>query len=132
MKLSEIKGVNGFSAIISLIGPVSRIAADERAGNLFRRERLPQGKTAREFLWDKIAKSIPALLNDYRNDFCEIMSVTKGISPEEYAENVSAPQLLSDIFGLLNDEEMFSLFFLAQPEVATSGATPENITESKV
>lgn len=132
MKLSEIKGANGFSAIISLIGPVSRIAADECAGNLFRRERLPQGKTAREFLWDKIAKSIPTLLNDHRNDFCEIMSVVNGITPEEYAENVSAPQLLSDIFGLLNDEEMFSLFFLAQPEVATSGDTRENTTENEV
>lgn len=116
-KLSEFKGDEAMSAVASLIEPVSRIAADERAGSLFRRERLPEGKTAREFLWSKIAASVPALLNDYRKEFCEIMAVVNETTPDKYAEAVTATKLLSDVFGILNDEELFSLFFLAQPEV---------------
>lgn len=115
-KLSEFKGAEAMSAIASLIEPVSRIAADERAGNLFRRERLPEGKTPREFLWSKIAASVPALLNDYRSEFCAIMAVSNETTTEKYAEDVTASQLLSDVFGILNDEELFGLFFLAQPE----------------
>lgn len=123
MKLSDIKGERAIDVIADLIEPVARIAEDEKAAKLFRREKLPKGESAKSFLLKRIRTSVPALLRGHKDDLIEIMSAIEGVGKEDYAASLTIPKLISDIFGLLSDSELLALFGLAQTtEEPSSGA----------
>lgn len=123
MRLSEIRGERAIDVIADLIEPVARIAEDKEAAKLFRREKLPKGETARGYLLKRIRTSVPLLLRNHKNDLIEIMAALDGVSKDEYASALSVPKLIADIFGLLSDNELLSLFGLAQTtEEPSSGA----------
>lgn len=123
MRLSEIKGERVFDVIADLIEPVARIAEDKEAAKLFRREKLSKGETAMGALLKRIRTSVPLLLRNHKNELIEIMAALEGVSKDEYASALSVPKLIADIFGLLSDNELLSLFGLAQTtEEPSSGA----------
>lgn len=127
MRLSEIKGERVFDVISDLIEPVARIAEDKEAAKLFRREKLAKGETAMGALLKRIRASVPLLLRNHKKDLIEIMAALEGVPKEAYAEALSVPKLIADIFGLLNDNELLSLFGLAQTtEEPSSGAAQVN------
>lgn len=127
MRLSEIKGERVFDVIADLIEPVARIAEDKEAAKLFRREKLAKGETAMGALLKRIRASVPLLLRNHKKDLIEIMAALEGVPKEAYAEALSVPKLIADIFGLLNDNELLSLFGLAQTtEEPSSGAAQVN------
>lgn len=127
MKLSEIKGERAIEVIADLIEPIAKIAEDKDAAKLFMRERLPKGMTAQKFLLKRIRTSVPLLLRKHKGELIEIMATLEGVEKEAYASALSVPKLISDIFSLLNDSELLSLFGLAQTtEEASSGAARGN------
>lgn len=127
MKLSEIKGERAIEVIADLIEPIAKITEDKDAAKLFMRERLPKGMTVRKFLLKRIRTSVPLLLRKHKGELIEIMATLEGVEKETYAEALSVPKLISDIFSLLNDSELLSLFGLAQTtEEVSSGAARGN------
>lgn len=133
MRLSDIKGERVFDVIADLIEPVARIAEDKEAAKLFRREKLSKGETAMGALLKRIRTSVPLLLRNHKNELIEIMAALEGVPKEAYAEALSVPKLIADIFGLLNDNELLSFFGLAQTtEAPSSGAAQGNTQAAEV
>ena len=130
MRLSEIKGERVFDVIADLIEPVARIAEDKEAAKLFRREKLAKGETAMGALLKRIRASVPLLLRNHKKDLIEIMAALEGVPKEAYVESLSGLKLLSDIFGLLNDNELLSFFGLAQTTGAPSSGAAQGNTQA--
>lgn len=125
MKMSEIKGERVLEVIADVIGPIANIAEDKAASALFRREKLPEGVTAKKFLLDRARKAAPALLKDHKGDVIAILAAISGVSPEEYAESMSIPKLLTDFIELMTDDCFGELFISARSK-APSGSAQEN------
>ena len=62
MKLSDIQGDRVFDVIADIIDPIANIAEDEKASAMFRREKLPEGMTAKQFVTQRVRKALPSLL----------------------------------------------------------------------
>lgn len=132
MKLSEIKGERTFDVIADLIDPIAKIAADKSVAELFRREQLPKGESARAYAMKRIRASAPALLKNHKRELIEIMAVLEGKSASEYSATLTIPKLLSDVFSMLSDGELLALFGLAQTTAGTSsGAAQANTPEAE-
>ncbi len=56
MRLSDIKGERTLDVIADIIDPIANIAEDEVASDLFKREKLPEGMTAKKFLLQRARK----------------------------------------------------------------------------
>lgn len=116
MKLSDIKGERTFDVIADVIGPISSIAEDENAMELFKAKDVPDGMTPQQFFAKRVKKSAPALLRDHKQDVIAILAAIDGVTPEEYAETLNLAKLLGDMVELMTDETI--LDFLPQ---STSG-----------
>lgn len=126
MKLSEIKGERTLEVIADIIDPIANIAEDKAASELFRREKLPEGMTAKQFLLKRARKAVPALLKGHKADIIAILSAIEGTSPEAYTGALNMVKLFKDCTDLLTDEAFAALFISAQSETP-SGSAPESI-----
>ncbi len=129
MRLSNIKGERVFDVIADIIDPVANIAQDETASALFKREKLPEGMTAKAFLLKRARTSIPSLLKGHKGDIIAILSTIEGSPVEKYKADLSLAKLMKDATELLTDEAFGELFISAQSE-NSSGSAQEN-TEGK-
>lgn len=126
MKLSEIKGERTLEVIADIIDPIAKIAEDEAASELFRREKLPEGMTAKKFLLKRARKAVPALLKGHKADIIAILSTIEGTSPKDYAGALNMVKLFKDCTDLLADEAFTALFISPQSE-KSSGSASESI-----
>lgn len=129
MRLSDIQGERVFDVIADIIDPVANIAQDETASALFKREKLPEGMTAKAFLLKRARTSIPSLLKGHKGDIIAILSTIEGSPVEKYKADLSLAKLMKDVTELLTDEAFGELFISAQSE-NSSGSAQEN-TEGK-
>ena len=130
MKLSDIKGDRTLEVIAEIIDPIANIAEDEEASAMFKREKLPDGMTAKKFLMKRVRKSLPVLLKGHKADIIAILSAIEGVSAEEYASALNLVKLVKDCADLLTDEAFMELFVSAQSE-NSSGSVRENIEGQK-
>lgn len=128
MRLSDIKGDRVLEVIADIIDPIASIAEDEEASNLFRREKLPEGMTAKSFLLKRVRKSLPVLLKGHKSDIIEILSAIEGTSPESYSGALNLVKLIKDFTDILTDDAFAQLFISAQGQTgkAPSGSALEN------
>ena len=126
MKLSDIKGDRTLEVIADIIDPIANIAEDEEASSMFRREKLPDGMTAKKFLMKRVRKSLPVLLKGHKADIIAILSAIEGVNAEEYAGALNLVKLVKDCTELLTDEVFTQLFISAQSET-NSGSAQESI-----
>ena len=126
MRLSDIKGDRVFDVIADIIDPIANIASDETASALFKREKLPEGMTAKKFLMKRVRKSLPVLLKGHKSDIIAILSAIEGVSAEEYSGALNLVKLVKDCTDLLTDEAFMELFISAQSE-NNSGSAQESI-----
>ena len=126
MRLSDIKGDRTLEVIAEIIDPIANIAEDEEASAMFKREKLPEGMTAKKFLLKRVRKSLPVLLKCHKADIIAILSAIEGVSAEEYAGALNLVKLVKDCTDLLTDEAFMELFISAQSET-NSGSAQENI-----
>lgn len=132
MKLSDIKGERAVDVIVDLIGPINNIAADESAADLFRRRKLPDGVSARDFAAQRLSAGIPALLKGHRADLIKIMAIIKGESEEQVVETMTPVSLVSDVADLITDD-YFRLFFgFAQTKGTSSESALKNTWETEM
>lgn len=125
MRLSDIKGEQTLDVIADIIAPIANIAEDEEASALFRREKLPEGMTAKKFLLERARKSAPSLLKDHKSDIIAILAAIEGTSQEEYAGTLNLVKLIKDTVDLLTDEAFGTLFISAQSG-GSSGSAQAN------
>ena len=126
MRLSDIKGDRTLEVIADIIDPIANIAEDEEASSMFKREKLPDGMTAKKFLMKRVRKSLPVLLKGHKADIIAILSAIEGVSAEEYAGALNLVKLVKDFTDLLTDEAFMQLFISAQSE-NNSGSARESI-----
>ena len=126
MRLSDIKGDRTLEVIAEIIDPIANIEEDEEASAMFKREKLPDGMTAKKFLMKRVRKSLPVLLKGHKADIIAILSSIEGVSTEEYAGALNLVKLVKDCTDLLTDEAFMELFISAQSE-NNSGSAQESI-----
>lgn len=131
MRLSDIKGERTLDVIADIIDPIANIAEDETASALFKREKLPQGMTANQFLIQRARKAVPALLKGHKKDIIAILAAIDGTTPEEYTGALNLVRLTKDCVELLTDDAFGTLFISAQSE-DSSGSAPENTEAPEV
>ena len=130
MRLSDIKGDRTLEVIAEIIDPIANIAEDEEASSMFKREKLPDGMTAKKFLMKRVRKSLPVLLKGHKADIIAILSSIEGVSAEEYNGSLNLVKLVKDCTDLLTDEAFMQLFISAQSE-NKSGSARESIEAPK-
>ena len=130
MKLSDVKGERTIEVIAEIIDPIANIAEDEEASVMFKREKLPDGMTAKKFLMKRVRKSLPVLLKGHKADIIAILSAIEGVDAEEYAGALNLVKRIKDCTELLTDEAFMELFLSAQSE-NSSGSVRENIEGQK-
>ena len=126
MRLSDIKGDRVFDVIADIIDPIANIASDETASALFKREKLPEGMTAKEFLLERARKAVPALLKGHKSDIITVLATIDGVSADDYRSSLTLAKLMQDTAELLTDEDFGELFISAQSE-NNSGSAQESI-----
>ena len=127
MRLSDIKGDRVFDVIADIIDPIANIASDETASALFKREKLPDGMTAKEFLLERARKAVPALLKGHKSDIITVLATIDGVSADDYRASLTLAKLMQDTSELLTDEAFGELFISAQS--GTSSGSAQEITE---
>ena len=125
MRLSDIQGERVFDVIADIIDPIANIAEDEKASAMFRREKLPDGMTAKAFLIKRARKSLPALFKGHKGDIIAILSAIGGISEEQYKSELNPIKLMQDATELLSDEA-FGVLFISAQSGKSSGSAQEN------
>ena len=130
MRLSDIKGDRVFDVIADIIDPIANIASDETASALFKREKLPDGMTAKAFLLERARKAVPALLKGHKGDIITVLATIEGVSADDYRESLTLAKLVQDTAELLTDEAFGELFISAQSGTSSVSAQ-ENIVESE-
>ena len=130
MRLSDIKGDRVFDVIADIIDPIANIASDETASALFKREKLPEGMTAKSFLLKRAREAVPALLKGHKNDIITVLSTIEGVSADDYRASLTLAKLMKDTAELMTDEAFGELFISAQSG-NSSGSAQENIEEAK-
>lgn len=108
MKLSDIKGDRALDVIADLIEPISNIAQDEVAMELFSKKAVPEGMEAKEFFISRVKESAPQLLKGHKSDIIVIMSAIEGVTPEEYTSSLTMAKVISDVVDLVTDEELLA------------------------
>lgn len=129
MKLSDIQGERVFDVIADIIDPIANIAEDDAASALFKREKMPEGMTAKAFLIKRARKSLPALFKGHKGDIIAILSAIGGVSEEQYKSELNPIKLMQDATELLSDEA-FGVLFISAQSGKSSGSAQEN-TEGK-
>ena len=130
MRLSDIKGERVFDVIADIIDPIANIASDETASALFKREKLPEGMTAKAFLMERARKSVPALLKVHKSDIITVLATIEGVSADDYRASLTLAKLMQDTAELLTDEAFGELFISAQSRTSY-GSAQENTMESE-
>lgn len=130
MRLSDIRGERTLEVIADVIEPIANIAADSEASALFRREKLPKGMSANEFLLQRARRAAPALLRGHKGDIIAILAAIEGVGPHDYEKSLDLVKLLRDVTDLLTDDAFGALFISAQSETS-SGSAPESTAATK-
>lgn len=125
MRLSDIQGERVFDVIADIIDPIANIAEDDTASALFKREKLPEGMTAKEFMTQRARKALPALLKGHKSDIIAILAPIEGVSADSYKGALNLVKLMRDTAELLTDDAFTALFLSAQSE-NSSGSAQEN------
>nr|DAW18008.1 MAG TPA: hypothetical protein [Caudoviricetes sp.] len=125
MRLSDIQGERVFDVIADIIDPIANIAEDDAASAMFKREKLPEGMTVKQFATQRARKALPALLKGHKEDIISILAAIEGVSTDAYKGALNLVKLMRDTAELLTDEAFGALFLSAQSG-KSSGSAQEN------
>lgn len=106
MKLSDIKGDRVLDVIADIIDPIANIVQDKDVAAMFERKAVPEGMDARDFFAERMCKGLPILLKGHKADIIAVMAAIEGVAPEQYAESLDLPKLLTDVMELVTDDAL--------------------------
>ena len=116
MKLSEFKDERGVEVVAQLLIPISKIVTNEK-NSAARESAQKNGASLLEFA--------AALLQNSPRDVMDMLAVLDGKDPADY--HCSAATILMDVFNMIADPELLTLFGLQRQTPASSGSASENI-----
>lgn len=131
MKLTDIKGERAMDVAAELITPIINIASDESAADLFRRRKLPDNMSLKEFALTRLRAGLPILLKTHKDDVVTILSLIKGETKEKIIENMTVISLVNDISDMMTDDLLRVFFSFAQMKETSSESVQKN-TEEKI
>ena len=123
---SEIKGKGALSAFAALIDPLCNLVEDEDTREMYRQEKKPEERSSRSYIVSLVYK----ILSRHEDDFCRIMAVCYGTTPEKYAAELTYVKALQDWAELTSDEVWKSFFTAAQVGANRAGSAQENTPEN--
>jgi hypothetical protein len=124
---SDIKGKGALSAFAELIDPLCNLAEDEDTREMYMQKQRPEGRDTRTYIVSLLYK----VLAKHQDDFCRVMAVCYGTTPEKYAESLSYVTALQDWAALTGDEVWKSFFLQAQAGAMRAGSAQANTPESQ-
>lgn len=122
---SEIKGKGALSAFAAIIDPLCNLVEGEETSKLYDLAK------DQERSGTSIQAQMIKILSKNEEDFCRIMAVCYGTTPEKYAEGLTLGSVLDDFSRLLCDRVWLDFFSAAQAGAKRAGSAPENTPESK-
>ena len=122
MKLSDIKGDRVLDVIADIIDPIANMVQDKDVAAMFERKAVPDGMEARDFFAERMRKGMPVLLKGHKADIIAVMAAIEGVTPEQYAESLDLPKLLTDVTELVTDDVL--LDFLSSPGTGKGADAP--------
>lgn len=125
MRLSDVRGARTIDLIADVIGPITSIAADEEAMELFSPKEVPDGMTSRQYFLSRVGRAAPALLRGHRDEVVEILAAIEGETPEQYLDGLSLPKLLGDMVSLMTDEALLDFLAPSDSAPGSSGGASE-------
>ena len=128
MKLSDIKGDRVLDVIADIIDPIANMVQDKDVAAMFERKAVPEGMDARDFFAERMRKGMPVLLKGHKADIIAIMAAIEGVTPEQYAESLDLPKLLTDAMELVTDNAF--LDFLSSSGTGKGADAPGAASES--
>ena len=95
MRLSDIKGENAIDVLAELMDPISEIFSDQKIKEGYEKNKI---------------EAIKIALKEHKKAVIHMMAVLSLKTDEEYLKDLNMAKLPKDIFDLLNDPELESLF----------------------
>ncbi len=108
--LSDIKGESTLSAFAKIIDPLCNMAEDPEMQEMVQMENKPPQRSKTAYMLQQAYKVLAA----HENDFCLIMSLCRGCTPEEYKADLTYAQVLGDFSMLISDPVWKAFFGWAQ------------------
>lgn len=108
MRLSEIRGDRVFEVVADITEPLCNIATDEQAAHLFKRGKIPEGMTSKEFVISKFKTALPALMRNHKDDLCTILAALDDKPVDEYRRSITMASLVGGVYELLTDEDLMA------------------------
>ena len=128
-QISEIKGEKSFDILAGLIEPVTNIATDKKAAELFGVRPLPKGMTTQQFILQRVKEAIPNLMKRHKKDLIAILALLSDMTEKEYKEQMTLDGVMLDLSQLISDP-IFNAFFTMPQSIGTSFVSAsENIKE---
>jgi hypothetical protein len=124
---SKIKGKGTLSAFASIIDPLCNLIDDEDVQEIYKQEHRPEKQSSRSYITSLLYK----VLSRHEDDFCRIMAVCYGTTPEKYGAELTYVKVLQDWTALTSDEVWKAFFTAAQVGANRAGSAQENTPESK-
>lgn len=121
MRLSDIRGERALEVVAELIDPISNIAEDETAKELFAKKAVPDGMTAKKFVLGRVRAGLPSLIRGHKKDIMHILATLSGQTDAEYAETLTMEKLFVECIELFGDPAFTMLFSSARDETPSGG-----------
>lgn len=128
-KLSEIKGEKSFDILAGIIEPVTNIATDKAASELFGVRAMPEGTTLKDFIVDRVKKAVPALMKNHKRDLIKLLSLLSDMTEDEYKAQMTLDGVMLDLSSLISDPIFNAFFTMPQSTEKSSGSASENTEE---
>ena len=115
MRLSEFKDEKGIEVVAQLLVPISKIVSNKENAAIQKRLK-DQGGSMLDFA--------SAMLRNSPRAVMDMLAILDGKDPEHY--HCSAATALRDVFNMLSDPELLSLFGLQSQTPVSSGSASES------
>ena len=126
MKLSDFKGADGVKAAARLIDPVMKIVSNESVRKMRKdRERNGNEKPL------TVMELVSAMIENEPEAAMEMYAILNDVDTDEYKKSCTAATVVDDIFGMIADDDLMSLFGLrAKKTEKTSSSSASENTEA--
>lgn len=128
-QISEIKGEKSFDILAGLIEPVTNIATDKKAAELFGVRPLPKGMTTQQFILQRVKEAIPNLMKRHKKDLIAILALLSDMTEKEYKEQMTLDGVMLDLSQLISDPIFNAFFTMPQSMGISYGSASENTEE---
>lgn len=120
MKIKDVKGERGFTILKDAIPYIEKFGESELFRKIFSTDDLPEDKEKQiEIVSQRIIDNLPALIAGEKDNLTAYFALLKGVSTEEYLEEVDAGEIMGCVSDMFSDVYFRTFFtpYLKKPMV---------------